>query len=168
MEILDQDHLKLALLPPKEQKIMVQQQYIGMCWMYEIGVDAGKQRIMDNLRVKTPGPKYCHFPKREDYGSSYFAGLLSERLVHDESKKHPWVWKKIPGHERNEALDCRNYALAAFQVLPKDLDAIDRQLRVLRGKASPEVVATPQEAPVQRPRMQNGHRSRLERYYDDW
>lgn len=154
--------------PPKEQKIMVQQQYIGMCWMYEIGVDAGKQRIMDNLRVKTPGPKYCHFPKREDYGSSYFAGLLSERLVHDESKKHPWVWKKIPGHERNEALDCRNYALAAFQVLPKDLDAIDRQLKVLRGKASPEVVATPQEAPVQRPRMQNGHRSRLERYYDDW
>jgi len=154
--------------PPKEQKIMVQQQYIGMCWMYEIGVDAGKQRIMDNLRVKTPGPKYCHFPKREDYGSSYFAGLLSERLVHDESKKHPWVWKKIPGHDRNEALDCRNYALAAFQVLPKDLDAIDRQLKVLRGKASPEVVATPQEAPVQRPRMQNGHRSRLERYYDDW
>ena len=88
--------------------------------------------------------------------------------MHDESKKHPWVWKKIPGHDRNEALDCRNYALAAFQVLPKDLDAIDRQLKVLRGKASPEVVATPQEAPVQRPRMQNGHRSRLERYYDDW
>ena len=38
--------------PPKEQKIMIQEQYIGTCWMYEIGVDAGKQRIMDNLRVQ--------------------------------------------------------------------------------------------------------------------
>ena len=69
---------------------------------------------MDNLRVQTPGQKYCHFPKRDDYGSAYFAGLLSETKVYDPNKKQPWSWKKIPGHERNEPLDCRNYALAAF------------------------------------------------------
>lgn len=154
--------------PPKEQKIMIQEQYIGTCWMYEIGVDAGKQRIMDNLRVQTPGPNYCHFPRRDDYGSSYFAGLLSERLEYDASKKQPWVWKKIPGHERNEALDCRNYAMAAFKALPKDLDAIDRQLKAMRGQRPPVAVATPPAAPAARRPKAKKASSRLNEYFDDW
>lgn len=154
--------------PPKEQKIMIQEQYIGTCWMYEIGVDAGKQRIMDNLRVQTPGPNYCHFPRRDDYGSSYFAGLLSERLEYDASKKQPWVWKKIPGHERNEALDCRNYAMAAFKALPKDLDAIDRQLKAMRGQRPPAAVATPSAAPAARRPKAKKASSRLNEYFDDW
>ena len=154
--------------PPKEQKIMIQEQYIGTCWMYEIGVDAGKQRIMDNLRVQTPGPNYCHFPRRDDYGSSYFAGLLSERLEYDASKKQPWVWKKIPGHERNEALDCRNYAMAAFKALPKDLDAIDRQLKAMRGQRPPAAVATPPAAPAARRPKTKKANSRLNEYFDDW
>ena len=154
--------------PPKEQKIMIQEQYIGTCWMYEIGVDAGKQRIMDNLRVQTPGPNYCHFPRRDDYGSSYFAGLLSERLEYDASKKQPWVWKKIPGHERNEALDCRNYAMAAFKALPKDLDAIDRQLKAMRGQRPPSAVATPPAAPAARRPKAKKAGSRLNEYFDDW
>ena len=154
--------------PPKEQKIMIQEQYIGTCWMYEIGVDAGKQRIMDNLRVQTPGPNYCHFPRRDDYGSSYFAGLLSERLEYDASKKQPWVWKKIPGHERNEALDCRNYAMAAFKALPKDLDAIDRQLKAMRGQRPPAAVATPPAAPAARRPKDKKASSRLNEYFDDW
>ncbi len=154
--------------PPKGQKIMIQEQYIGTCWMYEIGVDAGKQRIMDNLRVQTPGPNYCHFPRRDDYGSSYFAGLLSERLEYDASKKQPWVWKKIPGHERNEALDCRNYAMAAFKALPKDLDAIDRQLKAMRGQRPPAAVATPPAAPAARRPKAKKAGSRLNEYFDDW
>ncbi len=154
--------------PPKEQKIMIHEQYIGTCWMYEIGVDAGKQRIMDNLRVQTPGPNYCHFPRRDDYGSSYFAGLLSERLEYDASKKQPWVWKKIPGHERNEALDCRNYAMAAFKALPKDLDAIDRQLKAMRGQRPPAAVATPPAAPAARRPKAKKASSRLNEYFDDW
>ena len=150
--------------PPKEQKIMIQEQYIGTCWMYEIGVDAGKQRIMDNLRVQTPGPNYCHFPRRDDYGSSYFAGLLSERLEYDASKKQPWVWKKIPGHERNEALDCRNYALAAFRTLPVNLDAKDRQLKKARGKA---VDAPPAAEPAPaRPKPKK--KDALDRYFNEW
>lgn len=122
--------------PPKQVRIVVNQTHVGSCWQYQIGVDAGKQHIMDNLRVKTPGPRYCHFPKRDDYGAGYFSGLLSERLTYNEKNtRHPWQWEKIPGHERNEALDCRNYAMAAFEVLPKNLDAIDRQIQAARGKA---------------------------------
>lgn len=162
------DHNAPYTKPPKEQKIMIREQYIGTCWMYEIGVDAGKQRIMDNLRVQTPGPNYCHFPRRDDYGSSYFAGLLSERLEYDASKKQPWVWKKIPGHERNEALDCRNYAMAAFKALPKDLDAIDRQLKAMRGQCPPATVATPQTAhAAPRAKSKKAHSGRGKKY-DDW
>lgn len=130
--------------PPKKRKITVNQRVIGFCWGYDIGVSAGKKIIMDDLKVKPPdNPKeikanYCHFPLRDDYGPGYFAGLLSEYLDYDTNKQQPWVWKKIPGHERNERLDCRNYALAAFKVLPKDLDAIDRRLKMGRGEKPPE------------------------------
>ena len=50
--------------PPKKQKIIIKQTAVGTCWQYQIGVDSGKEVIMDNLRVQTPGAKYCHFPKR--------------------------------------------------------------------------------------------------------
>ena len=152
--------------PPKKQKIIIKQTAVGTCWQYQIGVDSGKEVIMDNLRVQTPGAKYCHFPKRDDYGSGYFTGLLSEVKVYDPNKKQPWQWKKIPGHERNEALDCRNYALAAFKVLPKNLDEIDRRLKEAGGERAPAPVATPVMPPPaakQRPKR----RSR-KKYYDDW
>ena len=113
---------------PKKMKIVVNNRYIGMCWQYQIGVDSGKQSIMDNLQVQAPGPKYCHFPLREDYGAAYFDGLLSEHLVPEGKTRHRWVWKPIPGHERNEPLDCRNYALAAFETLNINLDEENRQI----------------------------------------
>lgn len=152
--------------PPKQMKIIVNQKTIGTCWQYQIGVDSGKVMIMDNLAVKTPGSKFCHFPKKDCYGAAYFAGLLSERLEYDAEKKQPWVWKKIPGHERNEALDCRNYALAAFKALPKNLDAIDRQLKAARGQRPPEDRAVP--AAPQPHAQRRTNRSTLEKYYDPW
>ena len=114
--------------PPKKVKITVRQTTVGTCWQYQIGVDAGKELIMDNLSVKTPGENYCHFPNRDDYGPTYFNGLLSETKIYDANKKNPWSWAKIPGHDRNENLDCRNYGLAAFVVLPKDLIALQKTI----------------------------------------
>ena len=153
--------------PPKQMKIVVKGRIIGKCWQYQLGVDAGKQIIMDNLAVQTPGSKYCHFPRRDDYGSAFFAGLLSERLVYKQNKRQPWQWEKIPGHERNEVLDCRNYAMAAFKALPADLDKIDRKLKEMSGMRR-ESVATPSvTAPAARPQVRQKNRS-LERYYDDW
>ena len=149
--------------PPKKQKIIVRQIAVGTCWQYQIGVDSGKEIIMDNLRVQTPGAKYCHFPKRDDYGSTYFTGLLSETKVYDPNKKQPWSWKKIPGHERNEPLDCRNYANAAFRALPKNLDEIDRQLKAAAGQRTPAPPSTGIATPKHRPAA---HSKR--KYYDDW
>lgn len=155
--------------PPKQMKIVVNQVTVGYCWQYQLGVDSGKQIIMDNLAVQTPGQKYCHFPRRDDYGSAYFAGLLSERLVYKTNKRQPWVWEKIPGHERNEALDCRNYAMAAFKALPKNLDKIARMLKDAAAARSTGSVATAPIAPSE-PARQPARRKApaLERYYDNW
>jgi len=115
---------------PKQVKIMTDdKKHIGQCWQYQLGVDSGKQIVMDALRVQTPGPRYCHFPSNEDRGYShkYFVGLLSEHLVYVGKGKQRFKWEVIQGHERNEPLDCRNYATAAYLVLNPDMDAIHRR-----------------------------------------
>lgn len=152
--------------PPKKQKIVVNGRALGMCWVYEIGVDAGKQLIMDNLRVQSPGSKYCHFPRRDDYGPTYFKGLLSERLVYKNGHKHPWQWEKIPGHERNEPLDCRDYANAAKKAASPDMDAIERRLRGTTPNTQTPVATPPKRPQTTRKPQPKG--SKLKKYYDDW
>ena len=153
--------------PPKKQKIVINGRALGMCWVYEIGVDAGKQLIMDNLRVQSPGSKYCHFPRRDDYGPTYFKGLLSERLVYKNGHKHPWQWEKIPGHERNEPLDCRDYANAAKKAASPDMDAIERRLRGTTPNTQTPV-ATPPKRPQTTRKPQSKGGGKLKKYYDDW
>lgn len=154
--------------PPKKQKIIIKGKALGTCWQYQLGVDAGKQLIMDSLKVQTPGSKYCHFPKRDDYGPAYFKGLLSERLVYRPEKKKPWQWEKIPGHERNEALDCRNYALAAFKALPIDLDAIDDRLKIAKNEKTRSVPSSQNTQQVQKTVKRKKGGGPQRKYYDDW
>lgn len=118
--------------PPTKVKIVVNGQTIGQTWLYSLGVDAGKADIMAALKVQEAGPKYCHFPKgsEQGYDLAFFNGLLSEKMVmKTERGRTRWAWEKIPGHERNEALDCRNYALAALRILDPDMDAVEMRLR---------------------------------------
>ncbi len=98
------------------------------CWLYTIGVDAGKATIMANLKVQEPGPKYCHFNRHPDagYDLNFFNGLLSEKLVLTHTRRGDrWAWEKLPGHNRNEALDCRDYANAGLKIINPDMDAIE-------------------------------------------
>lgn len=130
------------------------------CWLYTLGVDAGKEIIMSNVKVQEPGAKYCHFPRGESYGydSYYFNGLLSEKLEFTQTKQGKrWAWVKIPGHERNEALDCRNYAIAGFRSLDKDMEAVERRLKNLPEKAQPK-----KAAPIRT------RRSNANQYFDEW
>lgn len=149
--------------PPKTMKIIIDGQDIGKVWIYEIGVNAGKQKIVDNLRVKSPGPKYCHFPRRDDYGKTYFKQLMSEHLVYREELKNPWQWEKIPGHERNEAFDIRNYNLAACQQLKPDWDALEAKIRA--AAASGADIADPPK-PKQKKKRQKKELSAD--VYNDW
>jgi phage terminase large subunit GpA-like protein len=57
-----------------------------------------------------------------------------------------WKWEKLPGHARNEPLDCRNYALAALAILSPDMDA---EARKIKGAAAP--VAAPKPAAGNKP-----------------
>lgn len=132
--------------PPSKVKIIVNGKTMGTAWLYSIGVDAGKSEIMGNIKVQEAGAKFCHFPKGEaqGYDVAFFAGILSEKLeMKTERGRTRWAWVKLRGHERNEALDCRNYALAAFRVLAPDLDAVERRLRGIPDKR-PSAVLTNQ------------------------
>ena len=118
---------------------------------------------MDNMKVQTPGPKYCHFPKRDDYGTAYFKGLLSEHLVYKQGHKNPWQWEKIPGHERNEVLDCRDYAIAACKAIQPDFDALERRLRGTSAQEKTTVATPPNTA--QKPKRTG---AKNKKYYDEW
>ena len=144
--------------PPS--KVAIRDNKRRTCWLYTIGVDSGKASIMSSLKVEEPGPKFSHFPTDPDagYDMNFFNGLLSEKMVLAHTNRGDvWRWEKIPGHERNEALDCRNYAMAALKIINPDLDAVERRL-----KGSEEKPSVTQQA--QKPRR----RSKRAEMFSDW
>lgn len=102
--------------------------------LFTIGVDAGKETIISNLKLDLEGPGYCHFPQEYEkgYHIDYFKGLTSEsmviRMVNNVPKA---VWLKKSG-VRNEPLDIRNYAYAAYKILNPNLTALKK--RRVNGK----------------------------------
>lgn len=106
-----------------------------------LGVEEGKTAVINGLRVKTPGPFYCHFPKADDYDAPYFKGLISERLVpHKRNGVISMHWEKVSESARNEPLDLRNYARAAFKLMNPVMDAFEKSLQKARGKQPSEPV----------------------------
>ncbi len=130
-------------------------------WLYTLGVDSGKSSIMNAVKVtdRDGETKFCHFPLGDDrgYDENYFNGLLSERMVMTRTRRgNRWAWEKLPGHERNEALDCRNYAMAGLRIVDPDLDAIERRLK---GQDEP-----PQTRQQPKPKK----KKRRDLYGDEW
>lgn len=127
--------------PPKKQPVKDNPNM--KCWLYMLGVDAGKEIIMSSLKVQQPGVKYCHFPQNEEAGYDYlyFNGLLSEKSVPMKSGKPQWV--RLPGHAHNEALDCRNYAIAALRIINPDMDVEERKVKGIRDIAPVHAEAPP-------------------------
>lgn len=76
-----------------------------------INVDQAKEDVYWRLRVREPGPNFCHFPTGRD--PAYFEELTAEtlRTVYRQGRgRKQWV---LPDGKRNEALDVRVYAYAA-------------------------------------------------------
>ena len=99
-----------------------------------LGVDEGKTNIVSSLKVKEPGPRYCHYPddEKRGYGREYFQGLLSEHMVlRKRNGIARYTWEKISEHARNEAFDTRNYAYAALELIKPDFDLLEKRLKEL-------------------------------------
>jgi len=97
-----------------------------------LGVDSGKTSIMQRLKIKQPGIKYCHFPVQEErgYDQMYFKGLISEKQVIRKVKGQAVkVWENIAKDKRNEPLDLRVYNLAALQLMKPNFDALEKRLK---------------------------------------
>ncbi len=103
-----------------------------------LGVDAGKEGIMYEAGITEPGPGYMHFPidYRAGYDMEYFKGLISEEMVmHRKSGRSVIAWEKI--YERNEPLDCRNYARACYRYFHWNFDELER---IINGEEKPKVI----------------------------
>jgi len=111
-----------------------------------IGVDSGKEAIMSATMVTENGPRRMHFPmdRNTGYDLEFFRGLISEKLViHRKGGQSVTAWEKI--YERNEPLDCRNYARAAYRYFRWRFDEIEA---MLQGRPKAEAVRRP--APARR------------------
>ena len=93
--------------------------------LFPVGVDSAKELLYSRLKIKEDGAGYCHFPKK--YQAEYFMQLTAEKIVTKYFKGFPRrEWVKI--RPRNEALDCRAYAIASFAVLNTDVNKLADRL----------------------------------------
>lgn len=81
--------------------------------LYLVGTQSAKDRVERSLQVTQPGHLYMHFPANRDL--NWFKQLTAEhRVVVATESGQASMWRPKPGHKRNEALDCRVYAIAAL------------------------------------------------------
>lgn len=115
-------------------------------WM--VGTDTAKDWIHSRLKEAVPGPRYWHFPI--DASEDYYRQLTAEKKETRFANGFPLrVWVKKEG-DRNEALDCEVYSLAAAFRLGIDRSLLKRLEKKLQGrhmKDQPEV--TPPDEPIE-------------------
>ena len=102
-----------------------------------IGVDSGKEAIMYATGVTEPGARYMHYPRDYTcgYDIEYFRGLISEKMVlHRRMGQTVVTWEKT--YDRNEPLDCRNYARAAYKYFNWNFDRMET---LLSGKEDQKI-----------------------------
>jgi phage terminase large subunit GpA-like protein len=98
-----------------------------------VGPDAAKDAIYGSLSIETPGPSYCHVPS--SYPARWFDQIVAERKRTVYRYGRPVRQWFLPPGKRNEALDCRVYALAAMINLGVDLNVLADDLGCPTGPA---------------------------------
>lgn len=86
--------------------------------LFIIGVHTIKDNFYANLAVTSSGANYCHFPNKPIYDKKYFNMLTAEK------RNNKGVY--VPIRRRNEALDCRIYALATLSILGVTVNHLHR------------------------------------------
>lgn len=83
--------------------------------LFAIGTDTAKDIIYSRLLTADKGPGYMHFPSDRD--ETWFRQLTAEQRVTRYRDGVPYSHFENASKARNEALDCRVYALGALQLL---------------------------------------------------
>lgn len=118
-----------------------------------LGVDDGKQQIMDRLSIDSPGSLYFHFPQDEGikelsnrgYDDLYFKGIISEhKKVYKRNGVLREVWETTK-NVRNEPLDLRNYNLACMKSLKPDWGKLEMLVNGMSETEVKRAVAKPQK-----------------------
>lgn len=110
--------------------------------LFLVGTDEAKLTVMRRLAVERPGPGYCHIPKTR--GADWYQQLTAEKLVTRYVKGFP-VREWHQTRPRNEALDCRVYALAALKIANPSFKRAAERLHVdhpedARAMAAPKTI----------------------------
>ncbi|WP_110974763.1 phage terminase large subunit family protein [Acinetobacter sp. WCHAc060042] len=96
--------------------------------LFIVGVDEAKLTVMRRLDLEKKGPGYCHFP--HDREMEWYRQLTAEKLIIRYVKGQPIrEWHK-PDRARNEALDCRVYALAALKIMQPNLKRVSERVSI--------------------------------------
>lgn len=138
------------------------------CKLFMIGTDSAKDRIFASLKTPEPGPNYCHFPaERSD---EFFKMLCAEKKITKfVAGRAKTQYVKVTASARNEALDCRVYALAAVSIINPDWRSFARKRRnsaELRGKTREKGENLPEKsenAPYQTEKQQNARMTKKRR-----
>lgn len=115
--------------------------------IFGVGVDEGKLVTLRRLAVANPGPGYCHVPADRYDVQEWAKQITSEKMRVSYIKGEPkrYWWK--PDKARNEALDCRVYALAALKIMNPSFKRIRE--RMMSHPRAQQVAETPEPAQKQ-------------------
>ncbi|QTI81481.1 phage terminase large subunit family protein (plasmid) [Roseomonas marmotae] len=110
--------------------------------LFLVGVDEAKLVVMRRLAVQKHGPGFCHVPKSRD--AEWYAQITAEKLVTKYVKGFPVrEWHKT--RPRNEALDCRVYALAALKIVNPSFKRAAQRLGQMDKQPAPAPAPEPVE-----------------------
>lgn len=131
--IKGRDNQDVVITAPKAVDISYAGKKVGTVKVWNVGVSLLKSELYGWLRLEIENDiapnGYCHFP---EYGQEHFKGLTAEQLQFktvNGYKQYSWVKK----YERNEPLDCRNYARAAASVIGIDRFKDEHWQTILQG-----------------------------------
>ena len=114
---------------------------IGKIRLFTLGVDNIKELVFSRLKINEVGAGYCHFP--DDRPDEYFKQLASsEKIVTKFHKGFPRR-EFVKTRTRNEALDCRVYAIGALSILNLNLNVISDRMQNEKVKTTEEVPKRP-------------------------
>ena len=132
---------------------------------FVLGVDEAKDLTYNRLRLETPGPGFCHY--NLGYDEDHFTQLTSEEAkVEYERGQAIRRWFLRPGHKRNEALDLRVYATAAWEAAKimgfKPQKRLERMVKRKEQEGIP--TQTERQAQAQAASPQQGPRRKKSRF----